>query len=280
MGRPIKRKFFTAKYGSHEGNLQILTNMGVETVHRQKGTGVYDVDSGRYKLVDKTGGLDDGEASLQHDDGSGMRTVWKLNQYRVYYFDRDGEVDNAVWRDNDGNLVGTFDPPFAAEETNEPGGPDYPPETATATATVADGSVQSITVTDGGNGYQSAPTVTISAPDGTDAVLGTVTVDTGVVTDIELVDGGSGYASVPAITITGANTTPASATAVLTDGVVTSINITDGGTGYTTATADIDPVNKVQATATATLTGDEVTSIAVDTAGEGYASATVTIDAP
>ncbi|MHA6196827.1 phage tail tube protein [Pseudomonas wadenswilerensis] len=52
---------------------------------------------------------------------------------------------------------------------------------------------------------------------------------------IIVVDGGSGYASAPTVTLSGGNGSGASATAVVSDGRVVAINITAAGTGYTEA---------------------------------------------
>ena len=55
-----------------------------------------------------------------------------------------------------------------------------------------------------------------------------------VVEPITLIGGGSGYTTAPLITFsTSGSTTPATATANLTDGVVTSITLNSGGIGYT-----------------------------------------------
>lgn len=71
---------------------------------------------------------------------------------------------------------------------------------ATATATVTSGFVTSIAVTDGGNGYTTAPTVTISGGGGS-AATATATVSGGAVTGITVVSAGGGYTSIPTVTI-------------------------------------------------------------------------------
>lgn len=63
----------------------------------------------------------------------------------------------------------------------------------------------------------------------------TATVASGSVTGVTLSSGGSGYSSVPAVTFSGGAGTGAAATAVVTGGVVTAVNVTNGGTGYTSA---------------------------------------------
>ena len=55
----------------------------------------------------------------------------------------------------------------------------------------------------------------------------------GTISSISISDGGSGYSSAPDVTIGNVVGTGAVATAVLTDGSVTSISLTNAGTGYT-----------------------------------------------
>ena len=76
---------------------------------------------------------------------------------------------------------------------------------AGATATVANGTVGVITVTDGGSGYIYPPTVTFSAPGGGGpAATGVAYLDAnGSVSGIRVYNGGSGYTSIPTITLTG-----------------------------------------------------------------------------
>lgn len=266
MGRPIKKIWFTLKDGSVAGDLTVTTASGDEVIEAQKGTGKYLVASGIVKLVDKTTGLTGNEASLQHEG----KTVRKIAQYRLYYFDG----TSAVWRDREANVIGTFIPALTPE-----GG--VVPSQATASITVADGAVDSIAVLTQGAGYGSAPTVTISNPNGTDAVLGTVTLSGDAIDSIAITDGGSGYVSAPVITITG-DGSGEDIVAVLTNGVITGFTINNGGTGFSSATASAAAVSKVQATATAVLTADKVTSLTLDNAGEGYVSAgtVITIAAP
>lgn len=275
MGRPIKKKWFTVKDGA-VGDLSLTTAAGVEPIIAQKGTGVYDVASGRVKLVNKMDTPLEGEAILLANGSP----VSKISQYRMYYFDP-AKVD-VQWRNGAADVLVTLAPPLTTEG-------ESPAATATASATVTSAAIASIAVTDGGGGYGAAPAVTVSAPDGTSATLGTIVVDEGTgandpgtVTSIAVSGGGSGYTSAPAVVITGTNTGAASATAVLTDGVVTSITIDVAGTGYGIADigATIDAVTLTQATATAVLDGDVVDTIGVDVAGEGYVAATVTVAAP
>lgn len=76
------------------------------------------------------------------------------------------------------------------------------------------GVVQSATVTDGGTGYTSNPTVTFSAPGGIGVTATGTAVRTGtVVTGVTITNGGTKYASKPTITFTGGGGTGAAAIA-------------------------------------------------------------------
>ena len=113
---------------------------------------------------------------------------------------------------------------------------DFDIDAASATATVVDGEVTEITVTNAGSNYaNTTPIVTISAPDGVPA-------------DYQAI-----------------------ATANLTDGAVTSITINNSGKFYNSANATIDSV--ISSTATASIQIDnsgQATSITVTDAGSGY----------
>ena len=64
---------------------------------------------------------------------------------------------------------------------------------------------------------------------------GTAWVSGGGVTAVTVTNGGSGYASAPTITFSGGGGTGAAATASITGGVVTGVSVTDAGAGYSTA---------------------------------------------
>lgn len=75
------------------------------------------------------------------------------------------------------------------------------------------GPVVSITVTNGGSGYTSAPTVTISGGGGSGATA-TASVVAGAVTAVTITAGGSGYTSNPTVTFSGGGGSGATATAL------------------------------------------------------------------
>lgn len=77
--------------------------------------------------------------------------------------------------------------------------------------------VSSVTITNGGSGYTSVPTVTFSAPTSGMTATGTAVIQNGAVTQVIITNPGSGYTSTPTVTI-GAPTTGTTATATATDG--------------------------------------------------------------
>jgi FtsP/CotA-like multicopper oxidase with cupredoxin domain len=139
---------------------------------------------------------------------------------------------------------------------------------AIATATVTNGAISAITVTTGGTGYTSAPTVSLSGGSGAGAVA-TATV-TGVVSAINVTAGGTGYTAAPSVTITG-DGTGATATAVVS-GTVTGVALSSGGAGYTAPVVAINGGGGSSATATAT---GQVDAIVLAIGGSGYVAPTV-----
>lgn len=82
------------------------------------------------------------------------------------------------------------------------------------------GTVNTITVSTGGSGYTTAPTISIAAPDVTGGVQATAiaTVSNGAVTAITVINHGSGYTIAPVVTITGAGTGATATATVVTGG--------------------------------------------------------------
>ena len=116
---------------------------------------------------------------------------------------------------------------------------------ATINATVTDGAVTALTITNSGSGYTFTPRITFVQPGG--AKLGTPTITSEQVTTIPITDGGFGYTTAPTVYIdepTGSNPIKAALRANLTEGKVTSISILNAGQGYTTVprVAIVDPV--------------------------------------
>jgi len=86
-------------------------------------------------------------------------------------------------------------------------------------------SIASITVTAGGSGYLTAPTVTISAPNaygvGFTQATATATITLGVVTSIAVTNAGTGYIDPTTVTLSGGSGSGATASPVLTSYVHT-----------------------------------------------------------
>lgn len=102
-------------------------------------------------------------------------------------------------------------------------------------------SVQSVQLTNSGFGYTVAPGVRFIGGGGSGAAA-TATIGSGVVGIITVTNGGSGYSSQPTISFTneiflpGVSTVSAAATAVVSAaGTITSIRITNAGLGYSVA---------------------------------------------
>ena len=120
-----------------------------------------------------------------------------------------------------------------------------------------------VIITDGGSGYTSIPTGSVSAPSG--GIAASVEFS-GSVESIVLTGVGAGYTAAPVVTIappTGFGGVQAKAIAFIVNGQVVAVEITEPGSGYTavpTITVAA-PISGTQATATArvTLTGARVT---------------------
>jgi len=80
--------------------------------------------------------------------------------------------------------------------------------------------VTTITVTNGGSGYTTAPTVTISGGSGSGAEA-TATIKNGAVTSVDIVNNGYNYTSVPTVAFTGGGGSSAAATAAIHTGIFT-----------------------------------------------------------
>lgn len=96
-------------------------------------------------------------------------------------------------------------------------------------------SVQSVEIINPGYGYTVTPGVRFIGGEGSGAKA-TATIGDGVVGIITITDSGSGYVSPPAITFSGISSVAAAATAVVSAaGSITQIRITNAGLGYTIA---------------------------------------------
>lgn len=170
---------------------------------------------------------------------------------------------------------------------------------------IPSGALQFVTVTNGGSGYTSAPSVSFSGGGGSGATA-TATIDSNssTVIGVTLTAEGSGYTSAPSVSFSGGGGSGASAisgisyfalsgsewarfTAVDLSGnlqsilkvtavtsSVTSVVVTNGGSSYTSApSVSFSGGGGSGAAATATLNGNAVSSITMTSYGSGYTSA-------
>ncbi len=108
------------------------------------------------------------------------------------------------------------------------------------TLRVSSAGVSSATITAGGAGYASVPTIAFSAPTSGATAAGTVILTSGVVTSIVITNPGSGYTSAPTITFSGGTpTTAATATATLATSP-TAYKFTVSGTTTNSGTLTFD----------------------------------------
>ncbi len=118
------------------------------------------------------------------------------------------------------------------------------------------GGVSSVTITNGGSGYTTAPTVTFSAPTSGTTATGYAVISNGAVTQIVITNPGSGYTADPTVTIA-APTTGTTATATATfgnplGGLASNYSSPTGKTYFfaTTTTANITDYPAVKSLAT------------------------------
>jgi hypothetical protein len=116
--------------------------------------------------------------------------------------------------------------------------------TASAITSILNGGVTSVTITNRGDGYRSAPNVAFTTSPGTTAV-GIASMIGGIVDlcepdssrfrvqNVEITNPGFGYTVAPTVGFYGGDGSGASAYATIADGIVGIITITNPGSGYT-----------------------------------------------
>jgi hypothetical protein len=152
---------------------------------------------------------------------------------------------------------------------------------------VSVGSIGEVAVTNGGTGYTTVPTVTISAPNDANGVqaLANASILGGAVTSIIVAEAGTGYTSNATVTISGgggANATAVAGIVTFKTGTVNAL-VTNGGSGYTNAANTVVTVaggGGSNAAATPVLSGGQIVNIIVTNPGSSYSNSsnlTVTI---
>ena len=168
--------------------------------------------------------------------------------------------------------------------------------TAAAITGIINGGVRSVTITNRGNNYTSAPIVAFSsAPAGGITATGIATMLGGIVDicgpddskfrvqGVELINPGAGYTVAPKVSFTGGGGSGAVGIASIGNGIVGVITVTSGGNGYTTPpTVSFSGVSSSPASAYAVINpAGEITQIRIINSGLGYvAPPTITISSP
>jgi hypothetical protein len=169
--------------------------------------------------------------------------------------------------------------------------------TATANASIVNGGVRFVTITNRGGGYTSTPTVGFSsAPSGGKTATAVAEMIGGIVVcndninpkaksvqSVLITNAGFGYTTPPGVRFIGGGGSGAAATATIGDGIVGVITVTNAGSGYVNPpTITFSGISTVAAAATARVSAaGTITSILITNAGLGYTvPPTITIGNP
>jgi hypothetical protein len=155
---------------------------------------------------------------------------------------------------------------------------------ASASATIVNGGVRFVTITNRGDGYSTAPQVVFGdAPLGGSTASGIATMISGIVDlcepdetlqrvqGVQITDAGFGYTVAPKVSFIGGGGAGAEGFATIGDGIVGIVTIINGGSGYSSP-PQITFVGSATSTAfaTAVLNNGVVSQILVSDAGLGY----------
>ena len=150
---------------------------------------------------------------------------------------------------------------------------------ATAYAIVSSGAIVQVVITNAGNGYTSAPAVTITPNSGGASGAITAILNTGGINYIAITNAGSGYTSPPTISFSGGGGGSGAAAlaqlATFKTGTVT-VFVTNGGANYTNSANTIVTFTGGGGTsvaATAVLSGNVISQVVMTNPGTGYTSA-------
>ena len=154
--------------------------------------------------------------------------------------------------------------------------------TASATLATTTGQIFSIQVTNGGYGYVTPPTVTITSADGVGGGASATAVlnSSGNVIGFTNVVPGAGFDEPPLVSFTAPPLSPATVGGpggvLIANGQLQSVTVSFGGAGYQNPPPvfiSAPPAGGTQATATATIVNGTITTINITNAGMGYTSA-------
>ena len=155
---------------------------------------------------------------------------------------------------------------------------------ASASATIVNGGVRFVTITNRGDGYSSAPLVVFGdPPPGGQTATGIATMISGIVDlcepdetlqrvqGVQITNAGFGYTVAPRVTFIGGGGAGAEGFATIGDGIVGIVTIINGGSGYSSSPL-VTFVGAATSTASATsvLNNGVVSQILVSHAGLGY----------
>lgn len=168
--------------------------------------------------------------------------------------------------------------------------------TATAVASIANGAVVSIIVTNRGEKYTSAPIVAISSsPSSGGTAVGIATLISGIINcdgteigskvqGVQIVNPGYGYTANPGVVFIGGGGSGAAATTRISNNAVGIVTITGGGSGYTTAprvTFSSPGIGTTAIGLAIVSTAGTISAIRITNAGAGYTvTPTITIGSP
>ena len=136
------------------------------------------------------------------------------------------------------------------------------------------GYVDAINVVSAGNGYSTAPTITLTGGTPTKAAVARASVGGGRLVGVTVSEPGAGYQSAPVVSISGSNSAGAAFSVGLL-GSVRALTVSAGGTGYTTAPTVVFSTAQglTKANATATVADGVVTGVELLSGGTGSTSA-------
>lgn len=167
--------------------------------------------------------------------------------------------------------------------------------TASASTVIVNGGVRSVTITNRGDGYKTAPTVAFStAPFGGITATGIATMIGGIVDlcepdetllrvqGVQLTNPGVGYTVAPTVSFIGGGGRGAQAIATIGDGIIGPVTILNGGSGYSTIpNISFVGIASTAAQAVAILNNGSISEIRIANTGLGYTEAPqIVIDSP
>ena len=167
--------------------------------------------------------------------------------------------------------------------------------TASASTVIVNGGVRSVTITNRGDGYKTAPTVAFStAPFGGITATGIATMIGGIVDlcepdetllrvqGVQLTNPGVGYTVAPTVSFIVGGGRGAQAIATIGDGIIVPVTILNGGSGYSTIpNISFVGIASTAAQAVAVLDNGSISEIRIVNTGLGYTEAPqIVIDSP